>query len=307
MLWCLDPVCVILLGVNNNSIYEVNMKTLVIYAASVLITLASMGKPAETGAVPGEWTMDFDAARKVAAEKKLPLFINFTGSDWCGWCKHMEKEVFSKPEWTAYAKDSLLLVWIDFPQDKSLVPEKYRERNQQLAATFGVEGYPTYVVLDDNGKDELGQLQAEQQITPQAFIGKLKPILLERDESMKKLIATMPEKEGAALKQACDERAATRQELNALQKKTEQVSGKLAGLDTKVDELRTKALVDKLTPVQASSYRNAKKELDAAQKELKEWIASGPERNEENGKKFQAMNKTISELESKITDLLYAQ
>jgi thioredoxin-related protein len=284
------------------------MKRLIILATTVFcFTVLCQGKPAETGAVPGAWTMDFDAARKVAAEKKLPIFINFTGSDWCGWCKHMEKEVFSKKEWTDYTKDSLMLVWIDFPKDKSLVPEKYRKRNKLLSETFEVKGYPTYIILDDNGKDELGQLQAEQTITPQGFIIKLNAILSEREAAINKLIATMPEKEGDELKAAYEERATARKELITLKNTMEQLSIKLKGFDTKIEDMRTAALIANLTPEQSSKYQNAKKELAAAEKAREDWIATEPERNEENGRKYKEMSEKISELESKVTTLLYSE
>ena len=76
------------------------------------------------GAKVGHWTMDFDAAKKMAAEKNLPLMLNFTGSDWCGWCKLMDKNVFAEKEWQDYAGENALLVTLDFPKDKSIVPEK---------------------------------------------------------------------------------------------------------------------------------------------------------------------------------------
>ena len=283
------------------------MKTLTLCIATALLSLSVLCKPAESGAVPGEWTMDFEAARKVAAEKKFPIFINFTGSDWCMWCKHMEKEVFSKKEWQDYAKKSLMLVWIDFPKDKNLVPAKYQKRNQQLAVTFEVEGYPSYVILDDNGKDELGTLQAEQEITPQGFINKLKPLLLERSAEMQKLIASMSAKEGAELKKACDERSATRKELIDLRKREQQLGTKLAGLEKRISDLRTKALVDKLSPVEASRYRNAQKELAAEEKKLNDWIATQPAQNDANRKKYETMAGKIAELENTVNSLLYAE
>jgi len=283
------------------------MKTVVLYIASVIFALSSYCKPVETGASPGEWTMDFEAARKVAAEKKLPIFINFTGSDWCVWCKHMEKEVFSKKEWENYARDSLMLVWIDFPQDRNLVPEKYRNRNQQLSTTFGIEGYPTYIILDDNGKDQLGLLRAEQNITPPGFISKVKSILIEREESIKQLIAGMPAKEGSELKSACEERASIRKELNTLSDREKQLNAKLTTLESRIKDMRTKALLDKLSPAKASLYRNADKELTAKRKELTDWIATQPKQNEDNQKKFESMSSAISELEMQINSLLYAE
>jgi len=281
------------------------MKRIALFAASVLfLTSSAFCKPAETGAIPGEWTMDFEAACKVAAEKKLPIFINFTGSDWCGWCKHMDKEVFSKQEWQDYAKSSLMLVWIDFPKDKSLVPEKYRDRNKQMAATFGVGGYPTYVILDDNGKDKLGKLSAAKQINPKIFIGKLGKVLTESEASMEKLIAGMPKNEGVAFKTACAERAATRKELNSLKEQVKEQDVKLAGLDKKIAKMRTTALIAKLTPAQAAKYNNAKEELAAAKKELKDWISSKPKKDKDSRKKYEEMSGKISDLDSKASGML---
>ena len=93
-------------------------------AALIAFTAVSLfaASPATEGAKVGEWTMDFDAAKTLAKEKNLPILMNFTGSDWCGWCKVMDRSVFSKPKWDAYAKKNLVLVFIDFPQNKALVP-----------------------------------------------------------------------------------------------------------------------------------------------------------------------------------------
>jgi len=128
------------------------------------------------GAKPGVWTMDLKAAKTMAAEKDLPLLINFTGSDWCGWCIIMDEQVFSKPEWKEYAKENLMLVWIDFPQDEKLVPEKYVERNEKLAEANGVKGFPTYIVLNSDGATRLGNLGASRDATPEKFIEQLKAL-----------------------------------------------------------------------------------------------------------------------------------
>ena len=117
------------------------------------------------GAKVGQWTMDYDAAVTLAAEKKLPMMLNFTGSDWCGWCKLMDKNVFAQEEWKSYAAANVVLVTIDFPQDKSIVPEKFVDRNAQLQQKFGVGGYPTYVLLESDGKTVLGQLSAGKEKT----------------------------------------------------------------------------------------------------------------------------------------------
>ena len=135
-------------------------------------------KPATEGAEPGKWTQDYDAAIKMAAEKGLPLMLNFTGSDWCGWCKIMDKNVFAdEKDWGPYAKENLMLVTLDFPKDKSIVPEKWVHRNEKLKDKFGVRGFPTYVVLDSNGESKLGQLGASREATPKSFVQQAKGVL----------------------------------------------------------------------------------------------------------------------------------
>ena len=143
--------------------------------AAVALTL-SAATPAIKGAKVGEWTMDFDAAKALAEEKNLPILINFTGSDWCGWCKLMDREVFSKAEWQAYARENIVLVTIDFPRDKTLVPMHFVARNQKLSEAYGVQGYPTYIVLGSDGATRLGQLGASRDASPSSFIGELKKV-----------------------------------------------------------------------------------------------------------------------------------
>jgi len=128
------------------------------------------------GAEIGVWTMDFDAASKLAAEKKVPMMLNFTGSDWCGWCKLMDKNVFAEAEWKKYAAENVVLVTLDFPKDKTIVPEKFVERNEKLQAKFGVRGFPTYVVLDSDGETKLGQLGAGRDKTPPSFVEEFKGV-----------------------------------------------------------------------------------------------------------------------------------
>ena len=102
------------------------------------------------------WDDDYDKAiAKAKAEKKMVL-LDFTGSDWCGWCIKLDKEVFSKKEFKDYAKENLVLVEIDFPQGKRQ-SKKLKEQNEKLKNEHGVRGFPTIIVLDSEGK-KLGQL-----------------------------------------------------------------------------------------------------------------------------------------------------
>jgi protein disulfide-isomerase len=97
------------------------------------------------------WSDDYEKGLAQAkAEKKL-LVLDFTGSDWCGWCMKLDKEVFKKPEFKDYAKQSLILVQLDFPHQKPQ-SKKVKEQNATLAKKFEIKGYPTIILLSSEGE-----------------------------------------------------------------------------------------------------------------------------------------------------------
>ncbi len=98
------------------------------------------------------WISDFSAAQKQAAEAKEDLLVDFTGSDWCGWCIKLNEEVFSHDEFKAGVKDKFVLVEIDFPNDKSKLSEATQKQNAELGEKYGVQGYPTILLCDATGK-----------------------------------------------------------------------------------------------------------------------------------------------------------
>lgn len=98
------------------------------------------------------WTTDYAAALTTAkAEGKLVL-LDFTGSDWCGWCVKLKDEVFSKPEFAEWASKKAVLVEVDFPKKKKL-DDALRKQNDELKKKFPVTGYPTIVFVDVDGKE----------------------------------------------------------------------------------------------------------------------------------------------------------
>jgi protein disulfide-isomerase len=97
------------------------------------------------------WLTDISAAQtKAKAENKL-IFLDFTGSDWCGWCMKLKEEVFSQPEFDSFANEYLVLVEVDFPRKKSL-PAAQTQANEALAKKLGITGFPTIVIFDADGK-----------------------------------------------------------------------------------------------------------------------------------------------------------
>jgi thioredoxin-related protein len=127
----------------------------------------------KAGAEELQWMTDLPKAQAQAkAEKKLVL-LDFTGSDWCGWCIKLNKEVFSKPEFAEYAKKNLVLVEVDFPNKKKQT-EELKKTNEALQQKYKVEGYPTIVVLNSEGKHvgDTGYVEGG----PKAFIAELEKI-----------------------------------------------------------------------------------------------------------------------------------
>lgn len=98
-----------------------------------------------------EWETDFEKASRAASTAGKYLLLDFSGSDWCGWCIKLENEVFSKPEFKTYAEEKLSLALIDFPRRKSQAAA-VKKQNAGLAEKYSVEGFPTIVLLAPDGK-----------------------------------------------------------------------------------------------------------------------------------------------------------
>lgn len=116
--------------------------------APIMAQPAAMNPPAGQ---PGQiqWYTNYNQAVQEAQRTRLPIILFFTGSDWCGWCKKMQQEIFSSPEFVQSAGNSFIFVEVDFPMNKQLPPE-ITQQNTQLKQKYGVTGYPTLVILDYN-------------------------------------------------------------------------------------------------------------------------------------------------------------
>jgi thioredoxin-related protein len=88
------------------------------------------------------WHTDMAKASELSLKEKKPLMLFFTGSDWCGWCIRLQKEVFKKEEFTKWAKQNVILVELDFPK-RTAQEEALKQQNYQMQQIFQVKGYPT--------------------------------------------------------------------------------------------------------------------------------------------------------------------
>ena len=119
------------------------------------------------------WLTSYEQAQREAEAQKKLLLMDFTGSDWCGWCIMLDKEVFSKPEFKEYASKNLVLLEVDFPKMKKM-PDEIVAQNRHLAMQYQIQAFPTILVLDGSGRvvGSLGYMRGG----PAAFIAELEKL-----------------------------------------------------------------------------------------------------------------------------------
>lgn len=250
----------------------------------LLISTSLYATPLEKGVKPGLFTQDYEAALSYAKEMNLPIFLNFTGSDWCGWCKLMVSNVFTKSEWSDFAKENMVLVTLDYPSDKSLVPEEYVERNRTLQDVFGVTGYPTYIVMESDGFTEFGRTGAGRDKTVDSFISEMKNILKFSSNSLNKFSSKLT---GTQLKEY-------QEEFEVYKKLQEQISEWYKTKPEELLELSKNRLLDyqasyaksKMSPAEIKKYDSAMDRYYKVQDEIDAWFLTGPENSEANRIKY---------------------
>lgn len=117
-------------------------------AVCALTALAAVSAQAAGGLA---WTEDAAKAMATAAREGKDLLINFTGSDWCGWCIRLDKEVFAQAAFVAEAPKSFVFLKLDFPRQRPM-PEAVKKQNAEWQARFRITGYPTIILADASGK-----------------------------------------------------------------------------------------------------------------------------------------------------------
>ena len=116
----------------------------------MILALIFCGMTAQLLAADAEWLTSVPKAEALAKKENKLVLLDFTGSDWCSWCKRLDAETFSKPEFSDYASKNLVLVQVDFPAQK---PQSaaLKAANEALQAKYQVSGFPTLVVLKPDG------------------------------------------------------------------------------------------------------------------------------------------------------------
>lgn len=126
------------------------------------------------GVQAADWETDFAKAAGEAQKEGRYMLLDFSGSDWCGWCIKLDKEVFSKPAFKAFAKDNLVCVLLDFPRQKHQ-SKKIKDQNAGLQQKYGIRGFPTVIVLSPEG--ELVGTTGYQEGGPKPYVESLKAMI----------------------------------------------------------------------------------------------------------------------------------
>lgn len=171
-------------------------KILGLLAAVLLLT--SVSYAAEGGA----WSTDWEAAKAQAAKEQKLLLIDFSGSDWCGWCQKLDREVFSQEAFLTAAKSKYVLVLLDFPKDKSGQSAELQKQNEALLEQFGIEGFPSVFLAKADGTPfaQTGY----QKGGPEKYLAHLDE-LLEQHAAVAKLEAALPAATGLERAKLLDE------------------------------------------------------------------------------------------------------
>ena len=160
-----------------------------------------------------EWIKDMDEAFIRAKELDKPILVDFSGSDWCGWCMRLDKEVFSQPEFVEWAKEHIVACLLDFPRKerKDTVSEEQKKKNEAMAKKYEVRGYPTVLILAPDGT--IIARTGYRRGGPKAYIKHLERLLLfckachSRQQRMKRANGLAKAKLAASLLKHCPDGA----------------------------------------------------------------------------------------------------
>jgi protein disulfide-isomerase len=95
------------------------------------------------------WLINYEDVYNQSIEQNKPIMANFTGSDWCGWCKKLKKAVFDTETFKKWAEQNVILFELDYPR-RTPQDSDIKQQNANLQRTFGqlVRGFPTVLIFD---------------------------------------------------------------------------------------------------------------------------------------------------------------
>lgn len=134
-------------------------------AALFVLLLASAGRAADWQG----WTPGLQRARSTGKPVLVDVY-----TDWCGWCKRMDREVYARREVDAYLSSHFVTVRLNAESGELAAWRGKNYSARSLAEAFGVNGYPTTVFLDASGNKLVnvpGYIPADRFLLLLRFIG----------------------------------------------------------------------------------------------------------------------------------------
>lgn len=128
---------------------------------AALSVVCAMMATAATTSTPEGFTDELDIALERAKTDRRHVLVVFSGSDWCVWCRKLEREVLSTEVFRKGATNAYELVYIDNPRDREVLSEHGRKNNERITREYGVRGFPAVLVLDGKGRKvtEIGYVE----------------------------------------------------------------------------------------------------------------------------------------------------
>lgn len=133
-----------------NRIFSLNVKLSLFFVLLLGLTTPVFGAPNDTQGqktVELQWYTDFEKAKALSKKESKPIFLYFTGSDWCGWCMKLNKEVLTTSDFIDLVGDKFIFVKADFPLDLETQDSRLRKQNEALKTKYDISGYPTILIL----------------------------------------------------------------------------------------------------------------------------------------------------------------
>jgi thioredoxin-related protein len=128
-----------------------------VFAQNNSLETSNTGVAKEVVIKEANWISSYSEAVKLSKQTNKPLLIFFTGSDFCGLCRQLNKHFFSSEEFITLADDELILYIADFPRRDGIVSPEQRKVNEKLKKKYNVGGYPTIVLVSSDAKVVLGK------------------------------------------------------------------------------------------------------------------------------------------------------
>jgi len=152
------------------------MKNLLLLALSIIFISCTLKE--ESGELIDSskitWITSVEKAQEIAAENNQVIFAFFTGKEWCGWCKKLDREVLTKEAFINYANENLVMLELDFPRGRRDLPQSQID----LSRKFKVEGYPTVILMDADAN--FINRTGYQGMNPEAYIKHIERLLAKK-------------------------------------------------------------------------------------------------------------------------------